>query len=39
MEWLLPLAKRGGRVLAMKGSGYQEEMQGAEKIVDVLAQR
>jgi 16S rRNA (guanine527-N7)-methyltransferase len=36
MEWLLPLAKRGGRVLAMKGSGYQEEMQGAEKIVERL---
>ncbi len=36
MEWLLPLAKRGGRVLAMKGLGYQEEMQGSEKLLERL---
>ncbi len=36
MEWLLPLAKRGGRVLAMKGSGYQDEMKGCEKTVGRL---
>ncbi len=36
MEWLLPLARRGGRILAMKGSGYQDEMKGAEKLVERL---
>ncbi len=36
MEWLLPLAKRGGRVLAMKGSGYQDEMKGTEQLLERL---
>ncbi len=36
MEWLLPLTKRGGRVLAMKGSGYQDEMKGTEKLLERL---
>lgn len=36
MEWLLPLVKRGGHILAMKGSGYQDEMKGAEKLVERL---
>lgn len=30
MEWLLPLAKIGGIVIAMKGSGYEQEVEGTE---------
>ena len=33
MEWLLPLTKRGGIALAMKGSGYEEEMFGSESLL------
>jgi 16S rRNA (guanine527-N7)-methyltransferase len=33
MEWLLPLTKRGGIALAMKGSGYEEEMTGSEPLL------
>jgi 16S rRNA (guanine527-N7)-methyltransferase len=29
MEWLLPLAKVGGIVVAMKGSGYESEVEGS----------
>jgi 16S rRNA (guanine527-N7)-methyltransferase len=33
MEWLLPLVKPGGFALAMKGSGYEEELQGSDAIL------
>lgn len=33
MEWTLPLAKVGGYVIAMKGSGYEEEMAGSTPLV------
>jgi len=33
MEWLLPLTKPGGKALAMKGSGYQSEMQDSDKLL------
>lgn len=33
MEWTLPLAKVGGYVIAMKGSGYEQEMAGSEAVV------
>lgn len=36
MEWTLPLAKVGGQVVAMKGSGYEEEMEGSESAVKRL---
>jgi len=36
MEWTLPLAKVGGQVVAMKGSGYEEEMEGSETVVKRL---
>ncbi len=35
MEWLLPLAKVGGIVIAMKGSGYEQEVEET----DVLLKR
>lgn len=36
MEWTLPLAKVGGAVVAMKGSGYEEELEGSETVVKRL---
>lgn len=36
MEWLLPLAKVGGIVLAMKGSGYEQEVEGSESLLKRL---
>jgi len=30
MEWLLPLTKPGGIALAMKGSGYESELEGSD---------
>lgn len=36
LEWLLPFAKKGGRVIAMKGIGYLEEMQGSEELLKRL---
>jgi 16S rRNA (guanine527-N7)-methyltransferase len=33
MEWLLPLAKVGGIVVAMKGSGYEQEVEGSEALL------
>jgi 16S rRNA (guanine527-N7)-methyltransferase len=36
MEWLLPLTKRGGIALAMKGVGYEEEMHGSESLLREL---
>jgi 16S rRNA (guanine527-N7)-methyltransferase len=36
MEWLLPLAKVGGIVVAMKGSGYEQEVEGSDALVKQL---
>ena len=36
MEWLLPLAKVGGLVVAMKGSGYEQEVEGSDALVKRL---
>lgn len=36
MEWLLPLAKVGGIVVAMKGSGYESEVEGSEALLKRL---
>ena len=36
MEWTLPLAKVGCCVVAMKGSGYEQEMEGSESGVKRL---
>lgn len=36
MEWTLPLAKTGGYVVAMKGSGYEQEMIGSDALVRQL---
>ncbi len=36
MEWLLPLAKVGGIVVAMKGSGYEQEVEGSEALLKRL---
>jgi 16S rRNA (guanine527-N7)-methyltransferase len=36
MEWLLPLAKVGGIVVAMKGSGYEQEVEGTESFLKNL---
>lgn len=36
MEWLLPLAKVGGIVVAMKGSGYESEVEGSEALLTRL---
>lgn len=36
MEWLLPLAKVGGIVVAMKGSGYEQEVDGSEALLKRL---
>ena len=36
MEWLLPLAKVGGLVVAMKGSGYEQEVEGSDELVKRL---
>ena len=36
MEWLLPLAKVGGIVIAMKGSGYEQEVEGTESLLKRL---
>jgi 16S rRNA (guanine527-N7)-methyltransferase len=36
MEWTLPLAKVDGTVIAMKGSGYEEEIEGSEAAVKKL---
>lgn len=36
MEWLLPLAKVGGIVVAMKGSGYESEVDGSEALLKRL---
>lgn len=36
MEWTLPLAKVGGKVIAMKGSGYEQEIEGSEPVVKRL---
>lgn len=36
MEWLLPLAKVGGIVVAMKGSGYEQEVEGTEALLKRL---
>jgi 16S rRNA (guanine527-N7)-methyltransferase len=33
MEWLLPLAKVDGIVVAMKGSGYEQEVEGTEALL------
>lgn len=35
-EWCLPLAKMGGKVLAMKGSKVQEEIPAASKAIKLL---
>jgi 16S rRNA (guanine527-N7)-methyltransferase len=39
LEWLVPFAKKGGRVIAMKGSGYLDEMQGSEELLKRLGGR
>jgi 16S rRNA (guanine527-N7)-methyltransferase len=36
MEWLLPLAKVGGIVVAMKGSGYEQEVEGSDALLKRL---
>lgn len=36
MEWTLPLTKVGGYVVAMKGSGYEQEMTGSDALVAKL---
>lgn len=36
MEWILPLAKVGGIALAMKGSGYEQEVEGCESLLKRL---
>jgi 16S rRNA (guanine527-N7)-methyltransferase len=36
MEWLLPLAKVGGIVVAMKGSGAEQEVEGSEALLKRL---
>jgi 16S rRNA (guanine527-N7)-methyltransferase len=36
MEWLLPLAKVGGIVVAMKGSGYEQEVEGSDPLLKRL---
>jgi 16S rRNA (guanine527-N7)-methyltransferase len=36
MEWLMPLAKVGGCVIAMKGSGYEQEVEGTDTLVKKL---
>lgn len=36
MEWTLPLAKVGGRVVAMKGSGYEDELKGSDRLLKTL---
>lgn len=36
MEWLLPLTKPGGIALAMKGSGYESELEGSDATLRTL---
>jgi 16S rRNA (guanine527-N7)-methyltransferase len=36
MEWLLPLTKVGGIALAMKGSGYEQEVEGSDALLKRL---
>jgi len=36
IEWLLPLTRVGGHAIAMKGSGYEEEMLGCEGLIREL---
>jgi 16S rRNA (guanine527-N7)-methyltransferase len=36
MEWLLPLTKPGGIALAMKGSGYESELDGSDALLRKL---
>jgi len=37
LEWCLPLTKRGGKVLAMKGPKVQEELAAAQKAARLMA--
>ena len=36
MQWLMPLAKVGGCVIAMKGTGYEQEIEGTDALVKQL---
>ncbi len=36
IEWMLPLVKPGGVAVALKGSGYEQEMQGSEPLLRAL---
>ncbi len=36
IEWMLPLVKPGGVAVALKGAGYEQEMEGHEKLLKAL---
>lgn len=36
IEWMLPLVKPGGVAIALKGSGYEQEMVGTEQLLKAL---